>query len=115
MTVGEVFAGVSLKADLPGELARLPVVGIEYDSRRVGDGYLFFAFEGQHADGRRFAMDAIRRGAIGVVSESPRPEGFTGVWIEVEHGRRALALAARNFYGKPDERIVTTGITGTNG
>ena len=33
----------------------------------------------------------------------------------MEHGRQALALAARNFYGHPDERIGVTGITGTNG
>jgi UDP-N-acetylmuramoyl-L-alanyl-D-glutamate--2,6-diaminopimelate ligase len=115
MTIGEVFAGVSLKADLPQDLAVLTVKGIEYDSRRVGEGYLFFAFEGQHADGRRFAADAIRRGAVAVVSQSARPAEFSGAWIEVEHGRRALALAARNFYGKPDERIAVTGITGTNG
>ena len=115
MTIGEVFAGVSLKANLAPDLAVSRVRGIEYDSRRVGEGYLFFAFEGQHADGRRFAADAIGRGAVAVVSQSPRPEGFAGAWIEVEHGRRALALAARNFYGKPDERIAMTGITGTNG
>ena len=115
MTVGEVFAGVSLKADLPAGVAGLPVFGVEYDSRRIAEGYLFFAFEGQQADGRRFAADAIHRGAIAIVSDSERPRGFTGVWIEVGHGRRALAAVARNFYGKPDERIVTTGITGTNG
>ncbi len=33
----------------------------------------------------------------------------------MEHGRQALALAARNFYGAPDERLLLTGITGTNG
>ena len=33
----------------------------------------------------------------------------------MEHGRQALALAARNFYDKPDERLGLTGITGTNG
>src|SRR6266849_3160822 len=115
MTLGEVFAGVSLRADLPEDLAKLPVKGLDYDSRKVGAGFLFFAFEGQHADGRRFAADAVLRGALAVVSESPRPDGFSGAWIEVEHGRHALALAARNFYGKPDERIVITGITGTNG
>jgi UDP-N-acetylmuramoyl-L-alanyl-D-glutamate--2,6-diaminopimelate ligase len=38
-----------------------------------------------------------------------------GGWIEVEHGRRALAVASRNFYGRPDEKIHFTGITGTNG
>jgi UDP-N-acetylmuramoyl-L-alanyl-D-glutamate--2,6-diaminopimelate ligase len=33
----------------------------------------------------------------------------------VEHGRQALALASRNFYSRPDERLHLTGITGTNG
>jgi len=33
----------------------------------------------------------------------------------VRHGREALSLAARAFYGKPDERLGLTGITGTNG
>ena len=33
----------------------------------------------------------------------------------MEHGRQALAIAARNFYRQPDERVRFTGITGTNG
>ncbi len=54
---------------------------------------------------------------MAVVSESAAPEGWLrgARWIRVEHGRQALALAARNFYGKPDERLALTGITGTNG
>ena len=50
-----------------------------------------------------------------VASESPAPDGFDAPWIQVEHGRQALSLAARNFYGRPDERLRLTGITGTNG
>ncbi|HTM51440.1 MAG TPA: UDP-N-acetylmuramoyl-L-alanyl-D-glutamate--2,6-diaminopimelate ligase [Bryobacteraceae bacterium] len=115
MTVAEVFDGVALRAPLPPDLAASTVTGIEYDSRRITAGKLFFAFEGQHADGRRFAADAIRLGALAVVSQPPRPDGFSGAWVEVEHGRRAMAVAARNFYGKPDERIRMTGTTGTNG
>ena len=61
MTLGEVFAGVSLRANLRGDLAQKTVKGLEYDSRKVGTGFLFFAFEGQHADGRRFAADARDR------------------------------------------------------
>jgi UDP-N-acetylmuramoyl-L-alanyl-D-glutamate--2,6-diaminopimelate ligase len=86
MTVSELFAGVSLRANLPPNLALLTVTGLEYDSRRVSPGNLFFAFEGQHADGRRFAADAIGRGAIAVVSQSPRPADFSGNRIELEHG-----------------------------
>src|SRR5215472_18550182 len=100
MTIAEVFAGVALKVDLAPKLASSTVTGIEYDSRRVGEGFLFFAFEGQHADGRRFAADALRKGAVAVVSQSARPADFSGAWIEVAHGRHALAMAARNFYEK---------------
>ena len=79
-------------------------------------GFLFFAFPGSRADGRQFAEDALARGAVAVASESGRPpERWAARWIQVEHGRQALALAARNYYGKPDERLGLTGITGTNG
>jgi UDP-N-acetylmuramoyl-L-alanyl-D-glutamate--2,6-diaminopimelate ligase len=101
---------------LPNGLGETEVRGIAYDSRQAAPGFLFFAFPGQKADGRAFAAQAMERGAVAVVSESARPEGFVaGAWIQVEHGRRALALAARAFYGRPDERLSITGITGTNG
>ena len=115
MTLGEVLAGVRLKQPLAPELARLEVKGLEYDSRRAALGVLFFAFAGAHADGRRFAAQAIEAGAVAVVSELAPPDGFRGNWIEVEHGRHGLALAARRLFGRPDERLALTGITGTNG
>lgn len=100
---------------LPDGLAGAEVRGIAYDSRKVEPGFVFFAFPGKKADGRAFAAQAMERGAVAVLSELPQPEGFSGPWIQVEHGRRALALAAREFYGRPDERLGMTGITGTNG
>ncbi len=116
MTLGEVFSGVRLKEAISPELGGADIRGLEYDSRRVGEGFLFFAFPGSRADGRQFAEDALARGAVAVVSESGCPPGPpVSRWIRVEHGRQALALAARNYYGKPDERLGLTGITGTNG
>jgi UDP-N-acetylmuramoyl-L-alanyl-D-glutamate--2,6-diaminopimelate ligase len=115
MTLGEILAGVRLNAPLSPHLSQLDVQGLDYDSRRVQPGFLFFAFPGSRADGRQFARDAVDRGAVAVASESPAPDTFPAPWIEVEHGRHALALAARNFYRQSDERIVLTGITGTNG
>ncbi len=113
--LGRVLAGVRTRQPIPAPLAEAAISGLEYDSRRVGPGFLFFAFPGARADGRDFARQAVVRGAVAVVSELPAPAGFSGGWIEVEHGRQALALAARNFYDAPDERIQLTGITGTNG
>ena len=115
MTLREALEGVRLRGELSSEDARVNVAGLEYDSRRVGKDFVFFAFAGSRVDGRRFAQEAVDRGASAVVSELPRPDGFSGRWIEVEHGRQAMAIAARNFLGKPDERVLITGITGTNG
>jgi UDP-N-acetylmuramoyl-L-alanyl-D-glutamate--2,6-diaminopimelate ligase len=115
MKLAQVMAGTDVRSAILAELAQTEVAGIDYDSRRIEKGFLFFAFPGAHIDGRRFARQALDRGAVAVVSELPRPEEFSGPWIEVEHGRRALATAARNFYRKPDERLDFIGITGTNG
>ena len=70
MTLGEILAGVRLKEAIPPELAGAGIRGLEYDSRRVGEGFLFFAFPGSRADGRQFAGEALARGAVAVVSES---------------------------------------------
>lgn len=112
MNAGQVLAGIPLKSPLPPELAASPVQGLEYDSRRVRPGFLFFAFPGSRADGRDFARDALERGALAVLSESEPLPGFSGSWVQVEHGRRALAIAARNYF---QPRAALTGITGTNG
>ncbi len=74
MKFREVMAGAAFRgegAPLPGDTE---VTGLEYDSRRVEKGFLFFAFPGTKADGRNFAQDAVARGAHAVVSELPRPE-----------------------------------------
>jgi UDP-N-acetylmuramoyl-L-alanyl-D-glutamate--2,6-diaminopimelate ligase len=123
MTLAGVLKGVRLRGVLAREWAELTVEGLEYDSRKVEKGTLFFAFAGAHVDGRRFAREAEARGACALVSELPRSEDLASPvaippaipWIEVEHGRKALATAARNFYAQPDERVQFTGITGTNG
>ena len=117
MNGAQVLSGVSLKSPLTPEFASAEIGGLAYDSRRVGQNYLFFAFPGAKADGRAFARAAVDRGAIAVASESPRHEGFPAAipWIQVEHGRHALATAGRNFYRCPDDKLGLTAVTGTNG
>jgi UDP-N-acetylmuramoyl-L-alanyl-D-glutamate--2,6-diaminopimelate ligase len=115
MTLSEVLAEVPLRTELPPALAQTQVRGLEYDSRRVEPGFVFFAFPGSRVDGREFAAHALTSGAIAVVSELPAPAEFPATWLEVEHGRRALALASKTFHGKLDEKIPLIGITGTNG
>jgi UDP-N-acetylmuramoyl-L-alanyl-D-glutamate--2,6-diaminopimelate ligase len=115
MNLGQVLKGVALREPMAPETARLEIAGLAYDSREAGKDFLFFAFAGARVDGREFAKEAVGRGAAAVVSELPRPEDFAGGWVHVEHGRRALAAASKTLYGRPDERVHFTGITGTNG
>jgi UDP-N-acetylmuramoyl-L-alanyl-D-glutamate--2,6-diaminopimelate ligase len=111
----DLIEGVPLASPLPSEWGALVIGGLAYDSRKVQAGHLFFAFPGAKADGRAFAAAAVERGAAAVVSESPAPEGFPAPWIHVLHGRQALALMARRWFGAPDESLALTAITGTNG
>jgi UDP-N-acetylmuramoyl-L-alanyl-D-glutamate--2,6-diaminopimelate ligase len=115
MNLRTVLTGVGLKDPLPSALSAVEITGLDYDSRRIAPGWLFFAFTGAKADGRHYASRAMEQGAVAIVSELPAPGGFTGPWLEVEHGRHALATAARKFYDFPDRRVALTGITGTNG
>jgi UDP-N-acetylmuramoyl-L-alanyl-D-glutamate--2,6-diaminopimelate ligase len=115
MILNQVLAGIALQNDVAPELRSKDVTGLAYDSRKVATGYLFFAFPGAKVNGQAFAEAAIANGAIAVVSELPAPANFQDPWIQVEHGRRALSLAAGNFFDHIDRRLCITGITGTNG
>ena len=78
-------------------------------------GYLFFAFPAAAPTDASLRRMRWRAALWPWWPIRARPQELAARWIEVEHGRQALALAARNFYGKPDERLGLTGITGTNG
>jgi UDP-N-acetylmuramoyl-L-alanyl-D-glutamate--2,6-diaminopimelate ligase len=91
------------------------VTGIAYDSRQVKPGAIFFALRGVHADGARFAPQAIASGAIAVVAETAAPAGVMVPWVRVANARAAIAETAAAFYGSPSEELALVGITGTNG
>src|SRR5271165_1958199 len=88
------------------------VSSVEYDSRRVKPGCAFVAMRGESSDGNRFIDQAIRAGAVAVVTDSAAEQPRDGVaWAVVPQGRRALARLSANFYKRPAERILITGIT----
>ncbi len=98
-----------------------PIAGIEYDSRRVRAGSVFVAMKGGTTDGNKYVEKALAAGALGVITDSGEMFDHLLVYnpgmpvLEVEHGRRALAEAAAAFFGHPEKKLATTGITGTNG
>lgn len=115
MRIAELFRQLPDDAEIPPEIASLEARGLAYDSRQVQPGDVFFAFDGARTDGNLYAVSAMEKGAVAVVSKSAAPAGAAVPWIRVPHGRRALATAAHAFYRNAAERAILTGITGTNG
>src|ERR1035438_5287271 len=91
------------------------IEGLDYDSRRVRPGWCFVAIRGETTDGNGYVDEALSAGAVAVVSDSSLPPRPDVAWVQVPHGRRALARLSANYYGRPAERLSITGITGTNG
>ncbi len=91
------------------------VTDVTHDSRQAREGSLFAAVRGAQLDAHAFVADVMKRGALGVISESVRPENFAGAWLEVADVRRAMALAAAEVHGHPSRELQLVGITGTNG
>jgi len=107
--------GVTVRSGVPEK--ELSIGQIANDSRKVQAGALFVAIHGVATDGNLFARNAVSQGAIAVMSEAPAPADWPKEvpWIEVSEGRKALAIAAANFYRRPAEALKLVGVTGTNG
>jgi UDP-N-acetylmuramoyl-L-alanyl-D-glutamate--2,6-diaminopimelate ligase len=117
MKLQQLLAGIHI-GPIAGP-ANSDLLSIECDSRKIVPGGIFFALHGAKLEGAQFVADALRRGAIAVASEAVKPASFPPehAWIQLAPGtgRRALALAAANFYGHPADALKLVGVTGTNG
>ncbi|HEY1434545.1 MAG TPA: UDP-N-acetylmuramoyl-L-alanyl-D-glutamate--2,6-diaminopimelate ligase, partial [Thermoanaerobaculia bacterium] len=111
MELADVLTG----AEIAPALRDLEVARVTSDSRAVRPGDLFVALRGAKSDGLAFVEDAVRRGAVAVVSDRPAPPGAAVPWLAVAAPRRAMALAAARLNGDPAEKLVLAGVTGTNG
>ena len=100
--------------------ARLPDVLIRdvcHDSRLVGPGTLFVAVPGTLTDGAEFVTDAVRGGAVAVVSQKAVPPCGDTVLVTVDDTREAVSRLAASFFGldriQADGDLRAIGITGT--
>ena len=89
------------------------ITGVTADTRRLTRGTLFCAVRGAAADGHAFVADAAARGAAAALVEAPQAVAIPQ--IVVRDGRRAAAIAAETWYGRPGARLRLVGVTGTNG
>jgi len=91
------------------------VASLKYDSRRISDGDMFAAIQGEKFDGTRFIEEAAKRGALSFLVPEGSARRSEGTYVFASNVREALALASRNFFADPSSKLKVVGITGTNG
>jgi UDP-N-acetylmuramoyl-L-alanyl-D-glutamate--2,6-diaminopimelate ligase len=114
----ESICTVSLAQVLPESrlfgIDDLQVDRVVCDSRLVRSGDLFAALPGSDHNGADFVADAIKSGAIAVLSQRPLPDAAVPVCL-VSNVREAYGRLCQAIYGNPSKKLKVIGITGTNG
>ncbi|MEU9126801.1 UDP-N-acetylmuramoyl-L-alanyl-D-glutamate--2,6-diaminopimelate ligase [Kitasatospora sp. NPDC048540] len=94
------------------------VTGITHDSRAVRPGDVYVAFPGANHHGAAFAAAAVAAGAAAVLTDAAGAElaaDCGAPLLVVESPRAAMGELAAAVYGRPSERLLMIGLTGTNG
>lgn len=109
MTLGEIAAVTGGR--VVNAAPDVMVTGaVEYDSRKVGPGGLFVAFEGEKVDGHTYGADVIAAGAAAMLGT--KDAGVPSVVVTDQLA--ALADLARHVLTNLD-KLVVVGLTGSSG
>lgn len=112
-TIAELINGLPARLVSGGDQVRIAAVA--EDSRLATPNSLFVARSGHHNDGRQFIHDAIKRGAVAVLTDDPHaiPDNVTG--LVCEDVSLTSAHIIDRFFNQPSRSLKLIGITGTNG
>lgn len=98
------------------EIPDVKIGGISLDSLDIEPSWLFVGVPGEHHHGARFAANAIKQGAVAVVTDMVGAAHVNGTpTIIVEDPRSVAAELALRFYGDSYQHLKTVAVTGTNG
>ncbi|MBY0385484.1 UDP-N-acetylmuramoyl-L-alanyl-D-glutamate--2,6-diaminopimelate ligase [bacterium] len=91
--------------------------GVTSDSRKVEPGFVFVAVKGVSHDGHNFLAKAVQQGASALVVESTKqiPATYEGAILEVLDSAMSYSSLLAEYYLHPEEKLLSIGITGTNG
>ena len=89
------------------------ISGVSINAQKVVPGDLFIAFAGANTHGISYLDQAIRNGAVAVLSDK-KIEGSIPSFIH-PRPREIIGAIAAWLYGHPFESMKAVGITGTNG
>jgi UDP-N-acetylmuramoyl-L-alanyl-D-glutamate--2,6-diaminopimelate ligase len=116
-SLSSVVSTISASTELSGgDLEKIAVTGISTSSTDVEPGDLFCAFAGAKVHGATFAKDAIKSGAVAVLTDEQGAKLIKGLPVlVVKNPRKSAGILSSWFYGEPMRDLFSIGITGTNG
>ena len=108
----------TLIGNIPGKVRTIGNMDVEIDqlcvdSRKAAPGALFFCTPGLHMDAHDFAPQAVGLGAVALVVQ--RELALDVPQVLVEDVRVAVSYIAAEYFGRPAEKLMMLGITGTKG
>ena len=102
----------------PGPPGAAQLTGVTHDSRQVRPGDLYAALPGSRQHGARFCREAARAGAVAVLTDPGGRDLAMACALPVfvlADVRARLGEVAAWIYGRPSERLLLIGVTGTSG
>lgn len=95
----------------------LTLTGLTFNSAEVRPGFCFFALKGVHHDGNLFIKDALKKGAVLIVSAQKDAADLArgAAFFHSDNIDADMADSAYEFYGCPSDHFPVVGITGTKG
>jgi UDP-N-acetylmuramoyl-L-alanyl-D-glutamate--2,6-diaminopimelate ligase len=113
MQLTEIMQGIDYR--LMAGLIDQNIMGISYDSRKVKPGDLFICIPGLKTDGHKYAEQAVSNGAKALLVEKEVLINSETAVLLTADCRKAMPIAAANFFRRPSRDIKVIGVTGTNG
>ena len=113
----KVAGAVSATCELSeAELSKIVISGLTHNDSQVEPGDLFIAIPGANRHGAEFAMSAVSKGAVAILTDSAGAAYVKGTPVlVVADPRRVAGNIAALLYNEPMRDLSSIGITGTNG
>ena len=99
-----IFSGIEYKVLKDVNLDR-KYDGIEYDSRKIKENYIFVAFEGANVDGHNYIDSAVKNGATCIIVSKEVEMKHNVSYVLIDDIRHKLGYIASNFYEWPQRKL----------
>ncbi len=109
-TLEEISSGAKILGD-----GKIQISGIEHDSRKITAGNLFVCMEGAHVDGHNFINQAVKNGAVAILTTHENIQPPEGISALIVKDMSQLTEIVPKFYDYPAKSMRVIGVTGTNG